>query len=81
MMDVASVVAMVNFLNYGSKLMQNLTETVSGYVKDSAADAVKARDELKVVIDDAVSLNTEYAGKAYDSGVETVKKAAGKKAS
>ena len=35
-------------------------------------------DNFTMGIDDAVKLNTEYATKAYESGVETVKKAAKK---
>ena len=71
--EIAAAKTPVEAMQASSALMQNLTDTVTGFVKDSASDAVKARDELKVVIDDAVSLNTEYAEKAFESGVETVK--------
>ena len=71
--EIAAAKTPVEAMQASGALMQNLTDTVTGFVKESAADAVKARDELKVVIDDAVSLNTEYAGKAFDNGVETVK--------
>ncbi len=71
--EIAAAKTPVEAMQASSALMQNLTDTVTGFVKDSAADAVKARDELKVVIDDALSLNTEYAGKAFDNGVEAVK--------
>ena len=63
-----------------SKLMQTLAESMTGFVKESTSNAVKTRDELKVVIDDAVKLNTEYAGKAFESGMETVRKSAKKAA-
>lgn len=78
--EIASAKSPVDAMQASGALVQNLTETVSGFVKDSAADAVKARDELKDAIDDSVKLNSEYAQKAFDSGVETVKKTA-KKAS
>lgn len=63
-----------------SKLTQTLADTLTGFVKESTANAEKTRDELKAVIDDAVKLNSEYAGKAFDSGVETIKKTAKKAA-
>ena len=63
-----------------SKLMQSLAETLTGFVKESSANAEKTRDELKAVIDDAVKMNSEFAGKAVESGVETIKKTAKKAA-
>jgi phasin family protein len=79
--EVAAAKTPVEAMQAGSSLMQNMTETLSGYVKESAAEAVKTRDELKDVMDAAVKLNTEYAGKAFENGVETVKKTTAKKAS
>lgn len=63
-----------------SKLLQSMAESMTGFVKESTTNAVKTRDELKVVIDDAVKLNTEYAGKALETGMETVRKSAKKAA-
>jgi hypothetical protein len=63
-----------------SKLMQSTVETITGFVKESAANAAKTREGLKVVIDDAVKLNTEYSAKAVDSSVEAIKKTAKKAA-
>jgi phasin family protein len=78
--EIAAAKTPVDAMQASSALVQNLTDTMTGYVKDSAADAVKARDELKDAIDSSVKLNSEYAQKAFDNGVETVKKTA-KKAS
>ena len=63
-----------------SKVMQSTVETITGFVKESADNAVKTREGLKVVIDDAVKLNSEYAGKAVNSSVEAIKKTAKKAA-
>jgi len=63
-----------------SKMMQTMAESMTGFVKESSNNAVTTRDELKVVIDDAVKLNTEYAGKVFNNGVETIKKTAKKAA-
>jgi phasin family protein len=76
--EIAAAKTPVEAAQVSSALIQGLTDTVSSFVKESAADAVKARDELKGVIDSSVSLNTEYAGKAFENGVETAKKAASK---
>jgi hypothetical protein len=70
--EIAGAKTPVDAMQASSALMQNLSDTVSGFVKDSAAEAVKARDELKDVVDSAVTLNTEYAGKAFETGVETI---------
>jgi phasin family protein len=63
-----------------SKLMQSMVETMTGYVKETSDNVVKTREGLKVVIDDAVKLNTEYAGKAIESSVKAIKKTAPKAA-
>jgi phasin family protein len=78
--EISAAKSPVDAMQASSALVQNLTDTVTGYVKESAADAVKTRDELKVAIDEAVKLNTEFAGKAFENGVETVKKTAKKAA-
>lgn len=70
--EIASAKSPVDALQVSGALMQNLSETVSDFVKESAAEAVKARDELKSVVDTAVTLNTEYAGKAFETSVETI---------
>ena len=63
-----------------SKMMQAMVETVTGYVKESTDNVLKTREGLKVVIDDAYKLNSEYAGKAVDTSVEAIKKTAKKAA-
>jgi phasin family protein len=71
--QMAAAKTPVEAMQVSSALMQDMTDSVSGFVKDAAADAVKARDDLKAVIDDAVSMNSEYANKAFETGMETVK--------
>ncbi len=78
--EMATAKTPADAIQMANNMVQNWTETLSGYVKEASESAVKARDELKVVIDDAVKLNTEYATKAYESGVEAVKKTAKKAA-
>jgi hypothetical protein len=78
--EIAAAKTPVEAAQVSSALMQGLSETVSTYVKGSVADAVKARDDLKGVIDSAVALNTEYAGKGFENGVEVAKKATKKAA-
>jgi phasin family protein len=78
--EISSAKSPVDAMQASSALMQTVSDSVTGFVKESAADAVKSRDELKVAIDDAVKLNSEYATKAFDSGVEVVKKTAKKAA-
>ncbi len=67
-------------LEASGKLVQSIADTMTGYVKDSAANATQTREEMKAVMDDAVKLNTEYANKAFESGVEVAKKTAKKAA-
>ena len=78
--EIAAAKTPAEAAQVSSQLMQSMTESMTGFVKESSANAVIARDELKVVIDDAVKLNSEYAGKAFESGVETIKKTAQKAA-
>jgi phasin family protein len=78
--EIASAKTPVDAMQASSALMQTMADSLTGFVKESAADAVKSRDELKVAIDDAVKLNNEFATKAFDKGVEAVKKTAKKAA-
>ncbi len=78
--EIASAKTPAEASQVSSKMIQSMTESMTGFVKESSENAVKTRDELKVVIDDAVKLNTEYAGKAFESSVETIKKATKKAA-
>lgn len=78
--EIASAKTPTDAAAASNKMMQTLTETMTGFVKESSANAEKTRDELKAVIDGAVKLNSEYAGKAVESGVETIKKTAKKAA-
>lgn len=73
--DITSAKSPADAIQSANDLMQTLAESLTGFVKESNANALKSRDELKAVIDDAVKLNTEYATKAYESGVEAVQKA------
>lgn len=72
--EIAAVKTPLEAVEVCTKMMQSVAQTLTGFVKDSTAETLKARDSLKVVIDDSYALNSEYAGKALDSGVETVKK-------
>lgn len=74
--EFAAVKTPVEAVEVSTKMLQSVAQTLTGFVKDSTAETLKARDSLKVVIDESYALNSEYAGKALDSGVETVKKAA-----
>lgn len=78
--ELAAVKTPVDAVSISTKLMQSVAETMTGFVKDSAAESLKARETLKGVIDDTYALNGEYAGKAFDASVETVKKTAKKAA-
>ena len=78
--EISAAKSPVDAMQASSNLVQSVTDSVTGFVKEAAADAVKARDELKVAIDDSVKLNSEYATKAFDTGVEAVKKTAKKAA-
>lgn len=78
--EIATAKTPADAVQLANGLVQTWTETLTGYVKESSETAAKAREELKAAIDDAVKLNTEYATKAYESGVEAVKKTAKKAA-
>lgn len=73
--DITSAKSPAEAIQSANNLMQTLAENLTGFVKESNANALKSREELKSVIEDAVKLNTEYATKAYESGVDAVKKA------
>jgi hypothetical protein len=78
--EMATAKTPAEAMQSANSLVHTWAEALSGYVKEAGENAVKARDDLKVVIDEAVKMNTEYATKVYESGVETVKKAAKKAA-
>ncbi len=78
--EISAAKSPADAVQASGKLVQTVADTVSGYVKDSTANVVKTRDELKAVIDDAVKLNSEYATKAFENGVEVAKKTAKKAA-
>ena len=78
--EIAAAKTPADAVQSASKLMQVWAESLTGFVKESSESAVKAREELKAVFDEAVKLNTEYATKAYDAGVAEVKKQAKKAA-
>lgn len=78
--EIASAKTPADAMQVSSALMQTMADSVTGFVKESAADAVKSNDELKVAIDDAVKMNSEFATKAFDTGVEVAKKTAKKAA-
>lgn len=61
-----------DFMKTSTEVAQNVADELTGFVKDAAAQAVEARDSLKAVLDDAAKLNTEYAEKAYKTGLEAV---------
>ena len=76
--EMAAAKTPADAVKSANALVQTWTDAVSGFMKDASESAAKARDELKVAVDDAAKLNTEYATKAYESGVAAVKKAAKK---
>ena len=78
--EIAAAKTPSDAVQSASKLMQTWADSLTGFVKESSESAVKAREELKAVFDEAVKLNTEYATKAYDAGVAEVKKQAKKAA-
>ncbi len=78
--EISSAKAPAEALQASTKMMQSLAESMTGFVQESSDNAVKTRDGLKVVIDDAVKLNSEYSAKAFDSSVEAIKKTANKAA-
>ena len=73
--DLASAKSATDAMQNVNSLIQTWAENLTGFVKESNANALKSREELKAVIEDVVNLNTEYATKAYESGLAEVKKA------
>lgn len=73
--DLASAKTPADAIKNANSLIQTWAENLTGFVKESNANALKSREELKAVIEDVVNLNTEYATKAYESGMSEVKKA------
>lgn len=73
--DLTSVKSPAEALQNANSLMQTWAENMTGFVKESNANVLKSREDLKAVIEDVVNLNTEYATKAYEAGVAEVKKA------
>ncbi len=78
--EISAAKTPTDAIEASGKLVQTLADTMSGYVKESAANATKTREELKAVMDEAVKLNSEYANKAFETGVEVAKKTAKKAA-
>ena len=78
--QITSAKTPADVLQASAQLLQDIADRVNGFVKESTADAVKTGDEVKAVVEDAVKLNAEYAGKVVDNSVEAVKKAASKSA-
>ncbi len=76
--EISAAKSPAEAIQSSGKLVQTLADTVTGFVKDSTANAVKTRDELKTVIDNTVKLNSDFAGKFIETGVEEVKKSAKK---
>jgi hypothetical protein len=74
--ELAAVKTPVEAVEVSTKMMKSVAETLTGFVQDSAAETLKARETLKTVIDDTYALNAEYAGKAADASVEAVKETA-----
>lgn len=78
--EISAAKTPADALEASGKLVQTIADTMSGYVKESTANATQTREELKTVIDDAVKLNAEYANKAFENGIEVAKKTAKKAA-
>jgi hypothetical protein len=72
--EMAAAKSPADAVKSANALVQTWTDALSGFMKDASVSATKVRDELKVAVEDAVKLNTEYATKAYEAGVESVEK-------
>jgi phasin family protein len=75
---IASAKSPNEAIDASGKMMESLSATMSDFVKETADNAVKTRDELKAVIDEAVKYNAEYASQAVEKGVEATKEVAKK---
>jgi hypothetical protein len=78
--EMAAAKAPADAVKSASALVQFWADAMTGYAKDASESAAKVGEEVKVAIDDAVKLNSEYAAKAFDTGVEAVKTTAKKAA-
>ncbi len=78
--EISAAKTPTDALEASGKLVQTVADTMTGYVKESAANATKTREDLKAVIDEAVKLNAEYTNRAFETGVEVAKKTAKKAA-
>lgn len=78
--EFAAVKTPADAVEVSNKLAQSVAATLTGFVKDSTATTLAARESLKTVIDDSYALNGEYANKAFSAGAEKVKKTAKKAA-
>lgn len=78
--EFAAVKTPAEVVEVSNKLAASVAATLTGFVKESTASTLAARESLKSVIDDSYALNTEYAGKAFSAGAEKVKKTAKKAA-
>ena len=78
--EFAAVKTPAEAVEVSNKLVLSVAATLTGFVKESTASTLAARDSLKSVIDDSYALNSEYAGKAFNAGAEKVKKTAKKAA-
>jgi hypothetical protein len=78
--EMAAAKAPADAVKSASALVQFWADAMTGYAKDASESATKVGEEVKVAIDDAVKLNSEYAAKAFDTGVEAVKTTAKKAA-
>lgn len=73
--DLSAVKSPAEAIQNANGLIQTWAENLTGFVKESNTNVLKSRDELKAVIEDVVNLNTEYATKAYETGMAEVNKA------
>ena len=78
--ELAAVKTPAEAVEISSKLAQSVAANLADFVKDSSASTVATGESLKSVIDESYALNTEYAGKVFNAGVEKAKKTAKKKA-
>jgi hypothetical protein len=76
--EFAAVKTPAEAVEVSNKLAQSAAATLTGFVQESTASTLAARDSLKAVIDSSYAMNTEYANKAFNAGVDQVKKAAAK---
>ena len=78
--ELAAVKTPAEAMEISSNFIKTLTATMTGFFEESKVNAEKAGEDMKVAINDAVKLNSELAGKAMETGIETFKKTAKKAA-